>query len=370
MKIIVLKNNLLEGINSVERSIGSAANLPVLKNVLIKAEGGAIELTATNLEVASLYAVSGKVIESGSITIPGGIFGTVIKNLASERLTLESSDSSSLLITTDNYEATIQGTDASEFPIIPEVSNTISVSIPSPDFLDALGSVIVATQYSEIRPEISGVFVKFEDGKLTLVATDSFRLAEKTVPGVALKSGDAAAPFIIPLFSAEEILRVFKDSDGELLISIEQNQVAFSAGPKRFISRLVDGRFPDYQAIIPREFTREFSTDAKELASAIRLTSSFAGKTNDVLISSGSNGKFIDIACGDSSVGENHYRIPVKLTGDEFKLVFNWRYLLDGMKVLKGAEIYWGIVSPDRATLMKSKTDPSLIYIIMPIRRP
>lgn len=370
MKLIILKNNLIDGINFVERSTGSSVNLPILKNLLLRADGNSITVTGTNLEVATIFTIPGKVIEKGSVTIPASIFSSVIKNLASERLTLEVKGVS-LLITTDNYEATIQGVDASEFPIIPEISPESSlITIEAQTFLSSLASVIIATQYSDIRPEISGVFFRYDDGVVTLVATDSFRLAEKNFHGAKLNSSSSPSPFIIPLFAAEEILRIFKDSDGDISISVEPNQVTLSTPTKRLTSRLVDGRFPDYQAIIPKDFTREFFIDRQELMGAVRLTSSFSGKNNDMTISTGSNGKFIDIVCGDASLGENSYKVPVKLTGDEFKLVFNWRYIIDGLKVLSGQDIQWGIVSPDRPILMRSKSDSSLLYVVMPIRHP
>lgn len=364
MKLILLKNNLTDSLNCAERAVSNTGKLPILKNVLIKGVEGKIFLEATDLEIAISCLVPGKVVEDGSITIPFSIFNSVIKNLTSERLTLESQNQS-LRVITDNYEASIQGGDVSDFPIIPTIEQDKNTIKFSSEFISCLESVLPATQYSEIRPEISGVYFSYKDSVLTLVATDSFRLAEKKITNSEMVSDFDSIAFILPLKAAEEVLRVFPQNS-EITAVIDESQVCFITPGKKLTSRLVDGKFPDYQVIIPNKTETEVLGDRNEFLQAVRLVSSFSGKTNDVGVKL--NGKHLEIFSADSS-GSNSYKIAIKGKGEDFEAVFNWRYLFDAFKLYSSEEVLIGVNSPDKPVCVKNPKDGSLVYIVMPIRR-
>ncbi len=368
MNLIILKNNLIEGLGAVERAISATANLPILKNILIKTENGKITFTCTNLEIAITQTVPGKIVKEGEITVPLAVFAPVAKNLNTERVTLETKDNH-LVITTDNYEATIQTHHAKDFPIIPSITdNNNVVTITSTKLLEALQSVIVATQYSEIRPEISGVFFKISDQNMILAATDSFRLSERVIEANDVHTALNEASMIVPFKTAEELLKFLQGPEHELEIFIEPNQVLFKLPNKQLISRLVDGNFPEYKAIIPKQIQHEATVDRTEFINALKLASAFAGRTNDVTVKIGENKKFIELSSADSSVGENHYRIPIKLKGESFSAVFNWKYLLDGLRIYSSEDIILGINSSDRPAVIKNNLESSLTYVVMPIK--
>jgi len=367
MNIIILRTNLLDGLGSVERAISENTNLPILKNILVKIRDNKIIFISTNLELAVETSISGKVIEKGEITLPFQVFNSIIKNLNTERVTLEEKGKK-LLISTDNYEASIQIQDPKEFPIIPTITNKDNnLKINAGDFKEALGSVIIAAQYSDIRPEISGVFMNFSDGALTLAATDGFRLAERKLNQKQTKSNISDTSVIIPLKTATEIMRMFGENQ-EMEIYIDPNQILFSTENKKIISRLIDGSFPDYQSVIPKQTPNEASVEKNELINALKLASAFSGRANDVTIRVGENKKFLEVYSADSAVGENCYRVPIKLKGEKFSLIFNWRYVLDGLKIYKSPEITLGVSSSDRPVSIKSATEPHLIYVAMPIK--
>jgi DNA polymerase-3 subunit beta len=364
MKLILLKNNLTDSLNCAERAVGNIGKLPILKNILIKGSEGKIFLEATDLEIAVSCLVPGKVLEDGSVTVPFSIFNSVIKNLTSERLTLESQNQS-LMVVTDNYEASIQGSDTSDFPIIPTVEeNKNTIKLPA-EFMNSLELIMPATQYSEIRPEISGIYFSYKDSVLTLTATDSFRLAEKKITNSELVSDFDSITFILPLKAAEEVLRVFPQNS-EITAIVDESQVCFTSPGRRLTSRLVDGKFPDYQTIIPSSTETEVLGDRGEFLQAVRLVSSFAGKTNDVGVKL--NGKHLEIFSADSS-GSNSYKIAIKNKGENFEAMFNWRYLFDAFKMYSCEEVLIGVNSPDKPVCIKNPKDNSLIYIVMPIRR-
>lgn len=368
MKLIILKNNILEGISAVERSTGINANLPILKDIVIKTIQGKICFVATNLEIAITHKIQGKVLEEGEIAIPLQIFSSVAKNLNAERISLETKGTQ-LVITTDNYEATVQGHDAKDFPIIPPVhSNDFFSKLDVRLFFEAFQNVIVATQYSEIRPEISGVFMKYSRDRLIVAATDSFRLAERVIHANQATSSFDEASIIVPLRAAEELLKISSVAKGEIKIIIDANQVLFKTENTELVSRLVDGVFPEYQAIIPKVTENEVTLDRGECINALKLASAFSGKTNDITVKIGENGKFLELNSSDSALGENHYRIPIKFKGEPFSVVFNWKYLLDGLKIYSNKEIILGINTPDRPAAIKTSDEPDLKYVVMPIR--
>jgi DNA polymerase-3 subunit beta len=367
MKLLILRNNLVDGLAAIERAIGAGGNLPILKNAHLRASENKIVFTATNLELAVRAIVPGKIIDEGELTVPCGVFGTIVKNMNTDRIALES-NGHALSITTDNYEATIQGSDAKEFPIIPTLRNIVgTLRMGVGAFLDALNSVVIAAQYSEIRPEISGVHLSQGEGQLTLVATDSFRLAERKLSGSEFSSDVETSYCIIPLRSIEEVSRVFTDRNEELSISSDQNQILFETPTKTIISRLIDGKFPEYQAIIPKSTQTTGAVDRAELLAALKLVSTFSGRGNDITVSVGENKKFIELSSADSAIGQNTYRVPIKLKGEKFSIVFNWKYLLDGVRVCRGSEVVFGVNQSGPVTIT-SAADSGLLYLLMPIK--
>lgn len=369
MKIIVLRDNLVNGLASVERVIGAGSNLPILKNILITARDGGVVVTATNLELAVTREISGKVLETGEVTCPFQILNSIVKNIAAERVTLERAGKK-LFITTDNYEAHIQCQDPKEYPLIPSIQNpTLAATISAARFAEAMGSVVVATQYTDIRPEISGVLVRFYENQATFVATDSFRLAEFKLTGAGAPD-DADADAIVPLRTAEEALRIAQGAEKEssVVITMDTNQISFESATTRLISRLIDGHFPEYQAILPKEVKHEAEMDREEFLRAIKLASAFSGRANDLTLVVADNKKSLELSSSDAALGENRCRVALKMKGEKFSITFNWRYLLDGLKIYQGARVTLGVNAPDRPVLMKDATAPHLSYVVMPIR--
>lgn len=367
MKLIILRTNLIDGLSSVERAITESTNLPILKNILIKIQENKIILISTNLELAIESAVSGKIIEKGEVTMPFSVLNSVVKNLNTERITLEEK-SKKILISTDNYEATVQCQETKEFPIIPAIANKKDfIKINVGDFQEALGAVIIAAQYSDIRPEISGVYLNYTEKNMTLAATDGFRLSERKLLQKQTSGNMGDVSLIIPLKTASELLRIF-NKDEEMEIFIEPNQILFSTRDKKIISRLIDGSFPDYQAVIPKQTPNEITVDRNEMINALKLASAFSGRANDVSMKIGDNKKLLEVYSADSSLGENCYRVPIKLKGESFSLVFNWRYLLDGLKIYKSNEVIFGVNSSDKPVTIRSQNEPQQVYVAMPIK--
>jgi len=367
MKFVALRSNVKEALSVVEKAIGENANLPILKNILIEAKDGAITFTATNLEIAISHKVTGKIIEDGKVAPPSSLLSSIISNIQSDRLNFESKGNN-LEVTTDNYSATVNGLSPEDFPITPNVKNENRVvTIKSAILKEAIQQVVVAAQFSDLRPELNSILFNFSIENLVLAATDGFRLAEKSLPA-NLFSTKHKEPFklLIPLRTTLEIARVMAD-DEDVHLMWDENQVFAKTETTELISRLTEGNFPDYSAIIPHEFSAEVVVDREELSSAIKLAGVFGQKNSEVRMKIHPNKKAVEISSADQALGENNQVLPAKIKGEVGEIFFNWRYLGDAMKGIKTADVLIGLQQETGPALVRSTSDNSYFYILRPI---
>lgn len=370
MKLIILRDNLKSGLDTVGRAVGQNLNLPVLGSVLMSAKGSQVRLAATNLELTITRDISGKVVEDGSVVIPYQTLANIINNSLSERINIETTKQGGVLIRGDSFEANLQLASQDEFPRIPQVSpkgGAKTISITSSALREALSRVTIAAEASNLRPEIGGVLFLGELNTLKLVATDSFRLAEARVSGQQFKNNlGEGFKFTVPLKAAQELIRILKD-EGDASLYTEKNQLLVVTEDTTLSSRLTEGNFPDYEAIIPKQIDTEVILDRGELSGALRLSSAFASHTNDVRVKV-KDKKVLEIYSSDNAVGENSYLIPAKITGEDTEATFNWRYLLDGLRGGTSKDVFLGLNGSERPAIIRNPEDESYLYILMPIK--
>lgn len=367
MKIIILKNNLKTALDITGKAIGKNSNLPILSNVLIKTHENKIKILSTNLETGITSTVSGKVIEDGSITIPYDVFYSIISNISDERINLETKGNS-LIIKTENYEATVQGSNESEFPIIPVVKTDNYIEVERESLKNAINSVIFSAGDSELRPEINGVYIVIENEVIKIVSTDSFRLSEAKIDKSKFKKNNIETlGIIIPLRVAKVISSAIADDGDKVFIYLDESQIMVKVENVEVVSRLVDGKFPNYEAIIPKTIDTEAVLDRVELINALRLANSFTSKAREVKIQV-KNGKVMEVYSSDSSIGENKYIIPVKASGPDIEVVFNLSYLLEGIQTEKSEKLSIGFNDNSKPVLIKTPGNNSYFYILMPVK--
>lgn len=368
MKIIILRSYLMSGLASVEKAVSYSANLDILKSVLFETKDDKLSITATNLEFAVQKVIPSKIITKGKVVVPFSILSHITKNINSEKVAIENKGKT-VLISTDNYEAEIQSQNPDDFPVIPKTKTKgASVKVSGGVLRDAIKDVAVATQQSDTRPEISGVLFRFKDKKIVLVATDSFRLSERKLSEKNVEQFIEGTEFILPIKTAEELVRIFEE-DEVLSFYTDKNQVLICDGAKEITSRVIDGTFPEYEGIIPSSFKSTIKLSLEEISSAVKLTSSLSGKTNEIFLDSGDGKKVLEVYSRSDSLGENKYKIPAKIEGEKFKAAFNWRYFLDGLLIFKDEEeVVLGFNAPDRPVTIKSPNRDDLVYVIMPVK--
>ena len=342
-------------------------NLPILKNVLLKADKNFL-VSATNLEIGVVYSAAAKITEVGSITVPFGPLYSVIQNSDSERINLIA-EGNTLIIKTDNYEAKMQGVSADEFPIIPSIEQKDEyITLEAEVLKDAINQVMGAAQVSELKPELSGILFDFQVSSLKLAATDSYRLAEKTLLNNDFKTTfQKGVKVIIPLRTISEVLRIFTP-DKPVQIHIDAHQILFTNGVVSLISRLIDGQYPDYTAIVPQKVETELLMERENMVSALKLVGGFAGKTADIKLRAKKDTKVLEVYSHNQYVGENNYLVPARRTGDGFnEVAFNSRYLMDGVRVMTGETLSLGVNGPNKPAVLKVAGDMSFFYIVMPL---
>lgn len=354
-----------KGLFVVSRVVGSGNPLQVLNNILIKSDQGRIKLSATNLEIGVNTWVGGKVEEEGALTVPAKIINEYINNLPTEKVILESLENSTLSVESENYHTTIKGLSHEDFPLIPQVADEPFAKVDSNELRDAFAETIWASAANETQPEISGIFMAFEEDKIRIAATDRYRLAERLV--VLKEPARGVKEVIIPARTVSEVYKILSVGKGEVEIYFSDSQVLFKFDETELISRLIDGQYPDYRQIMPKEFKTEVEVSREEFMHALRAAALFAPDSNNVTVQVKS-GQGITVTASSMAAGENTTQVKAKVKGDENTAVFNFRYLLDCLNNIGEAEARFKMINDASPASIVPVGRDNYTYIVMPIK--
>ncbi len=355
---------------------GKNVNLPVLGNVLLKAESGSLRLSTTNLEMAVNCLVRGKVEAEGEYSVPSKLFLDYVSLLPSGKVELVLGEEG-LEIRSGEQETVLRGMLASEFPLLPKLAKGQGFSLKAQDFKRAVSQVAFAVSTSESRPELMGVACYFGGvaglGKVAMVATDSYRLAERTI-GYA--GSTAEGKYIVPakaLNEASRIIGSYKDEmtmPEEVEIGFTDNQLVVTFGNVELISRLIEGSFPDYKPLIPQNFKTEAVVARSELQKAVRAASLFARQgIFDIHLSFDPETGACTVQSADQGPGKTKTAIKGTVTGEANKMTLNFRYLNDGLSAMDSAQIRMKQIDPmSPALLVPEGSAEQYQYLVMPIR--
>jgi len=374
MNVICLRENLKRSLDNALRIIKHNSTLPILNNFLLSTEKGMLRISSTDLEIGFTSWVSSKILKDGSITVPAQLLSQFVNNLPNKNISLEVSNSK-LNLNCDNINASINGLDAEDFPIIPKIKNDSFLIINSKILKESLDCVVNSSATSDNRPEISSVYIKFSPDQIKFIATDSFRLAHKTifVSSKDLKEKikinfDKSQNIILPLRVVSELIRILGDQDSEVKIFIDQNQILFDLNNIHLISRLIEGNYPDYEAIIPKSFETQCFVGKNDLEESIKLAGCFSSKINDVKIKTNSDKSHLQVYSSNNDYGNHDAKINGEIKGKDVDIVFNWRYVLDGLKNINSDEIVLELNGDQKPAVIKPVSGSDFFYILMPIR--
>ena len=364
MKFSCITSHLTRAAGIAERFCGKNIALPALSHILVEAEGNIITVTATNLEHAIAWRIPGRVARGGKVCVPAKIFSSLLQSFGDEKIDAQE-ERGALRLRTESRDGKINGISAEDFPLVPKVKKTATFSIDASALAQNLGRALPAVSGSEFKPELAGVFMRAAGDTATLAATDTFRLAECVIPLAPVMRGDAVS-CIIPERTAQEMARILNDGVGSAAISLGENQLLVEVAEGMIISRLIEGNFPDYRAIIPARFTTSAYIKKNELLAGIRAASIFTSKLQETTVRFSSAG--VTIAAANPDVGDYRVTVPAAFEGKEIAMSFNWRYLLDGVQSLEDEEIFFGCTQESSPTLLRNKSHQRFSYVVMPIR--
>ena len=360
-KIEDIKNKIAQ----VEKITGKNLTLPILNSILLIASGKTLKLRSTNLSLGIEVEIPAKVEKEGIVAISGSVLNGVFSNIfQNESVFLESTDGN-LLIKTKKSKIKLKGQPSDDFPTIPRVAG-LDFEIDSKKIIDGIKSVYYSSSVSDIKPEISSVFMYTNEDNLVFVSTDSFRLAEKKVK---IKGLPEIGGILIPFKNIGEILRVFGESASTVKVCFNKNQISFSLNGVYLTSRVIDGVFPDYRQIIPKASTSTAVVLKQDLLNALKISNIFSDKFNQVNLKISSKEKVFELSSANHDVGENKTYLDAALTGEDIELGFNYKYFLDCFQSITTDSLsikFAGAASP---LVISPVSDQTFLYLIMPMNR-
>ena len=384
MKLICTYENFKKAIYNCERIVSKKNTLPILNNLLFEIEKGGLKISATNLEIGIIVKIGAKIEKEGKITIPAKIISSFSGNLlGGDNIILETVEDK-LKIKSGSNKTIIRGVITDDFPLIPTKKTEYLLNISNFEFKNMLAKVMPAVAFNEARQELTGINLIFKEKELFFAATDSFRLAEykMDIKDENINKENYTAfiskieNIIIPSATLVEINRIISNSlDGRIKIAIEEGQIFFEMDETRVVSRLINGKYPEYKHIMPKEYKTEIIGDKNLTQNAAKMAGIFSlGNTGEITLKIDQEAKKIFMLSANADTGENSTELKFEAQGPSQEIVFNARYLLDGINVVstsRTAILAYSEVTPVAIKEVDEKTGKVLenfTYIVMPVK--
>jgi len=370
MKIGTTKEKLLSAILLVERIVGKKESLPVLSCIRLEV-GKEVSISATNLEAGIEIKIAADIEEVGIVAVNAHVLSQTIRSISGDKITLTLEDNN-LLIESRGTKTLIKTVSHTEFPILFSKEEKRGITISREQLLHGIQAVSYAASPSMIRPELGSVFVSLSNSGIVTVATDSFRLAEKNISTSSIKD---AQDILIPLKHALEITHILESIDAETVnLSIDDSQINISSTGGnitnlRYISRVVDGQFPNYKEIIPRTFTTEATVLKNDFAEMLRKARVFSGNDQHLGLHLYPKRKIFSATAQSNNVGEMSDSIDAAISGDDLDINFHIGYLSDCFSSTQSDSIVLGFSGPARPMVIRGVSDSSFTYLVMPLNR-
>ena len=362
MKIQVTQRNLKSALAIVSRVADTRASLPILSNILIKADNNRISLSATNLEVAITRTIGGKIINQGSVTAPAKLLNDYVSTLPENNIDIELEDNKITLVS-GKYRSSINTMPKEDFPEIPHI-NKEAIEVPPESLKQALNQTVFAASKDESRPVLTGVLMKPTESAVKVVATDSYRLAEKTISGMSLEDS-----VLIPASSAQDILRAISDGQETAQLAVEETQAQFTIGETEIITRLIEGKFPEYESLLPEQEDVVAEVSKSELINIAKTASLFARESaGSITVVISEEDQTLSISSVASQVGETRTEISAKAAGDG-DITLNSRFLIEALNAFDKDLVkikFSGRLKP--CIISPVDDNPNYIHVIMPLK--
>lgn len=372
MQLSCLQENLAKGLATVGRAVATRTTLPITQNVLMATDGSQLTLAATNLEIAITTWVGASVEQQGNITVPARLLTEFISSLPADTVHLTSTDQPKALdLSCARSQAHINGTEAEDFPPIPNVEGGVSITLSSSALRTAVQQVHFAAATEDSRPVLTGIKVEITGREFTLAAADGFRLAVHT----STLDNEVSEPvdIIVPARTLNEVVRLLGEQEEsiEMVVNSAKSQVLFRLKGAELVSQLVQGTFPNYSQLIPQGYATRAVVPIQEIQRAARTASIFARDGSGIIRlqmtpSDDGKGKLV-VSARAEEVGEHEGETDAVVEGEEGKIAFNARYLIDVLAVIDKAEVAVEITTPSSPGVFKPVGSDSYVHVVMPM---
>ena len=364
VKITVSKDDLVQALGVVSRAVSTRTSVQILSGILLEASGGDLRVAATDMELSLRATIAAQIDGDGSIVLPGKTLVDIARLLPSDDVSIEHKPTESVVhLSAGSASYTLHTYTPEDFPRLPDVTSVQTFAVEREPLLETIQRVARAASRDESRPVLTGILVQFAGGKLTMAATDSYRLAVKET------ELDGSAPeleAIVPGRALQELARIASAGD-TVDVGVHENQVVFGTEGIWLTSRRIDGQFPNYRQLLPEQFEHELTLPRAELLEVVRRAAVMIQRATPLQLRF-AEGELTVIA-RTHEVGESKESMPAPFSGDTLEIGFNADFLRDGLESVDGDDIRLKLISPLRPAVLQGDGD-EFTYLVMPIRLP
>lgn len=367
MNLTITKEQIINGLQSVQNVVSTRTTLPILSNVLLRAENNRLEFTATDLDVTIACGVEATVKKPGASTVPVKRLFGIVRELSNAELDLEVDDKNNCTIRSGSSFYRINGLSADEFPPMPSFKEDKKVVLPQETLKGMMKKTSFAMSTDESRYVLNGIFLSLKDHKLTMVATDGRRLA--LVDEEMDVSETSQGEFIVPAKTVNELNRLLGDK-GEAELRYAENQASFTLKDEKgssilIVTKLIEGNYPNYRQVIPAETKERVNLVREEFLHALRRAEIMTSeKSNSVKLSFGKNK--LEITANSPEVGEAKETLAINYKGPDMAIAFNPKYMIDPLNALTNDEVFLELI--DELSPGVLKINGPFLYVVMPMR--
>ncbi len=362
LKIVCSREELAHKLGVVGRGVSTRTAVQILGGILLRGAGGRLELASTDMELSIRTALDAQVEGDGAVVVPGRLLVDLSRLLPASEVTIEHREDENILhVRCGSAEYRLNTFGAEDFPRLPDVDTPSLHTLDADTLLETMASVSRAVSRDEARPVLTGILVRFGEGKLVMAATDSYRLSYKETP---VQGSSPELEAIVPARALEELRRLVT-AGGTIELGVQENQVVFGVDGTWLTTRRIEGQFPKFDELKPKEFTHEVALPREELLEVVRRTSVMAHRNSPLRL------RFVEgevtVWTQTVDVGEARETLPVQFHGDPLEIGFNADFLRDGIESTVGDELRLRLIDPLRPGLIQGAGD-DFWYLIMPIR--
>ncbi|MEX2425727.1 MAG: DNA polymerase III subunit beta [Thermomicrobiaceae bacterium] len=369
------QDELQRALSHVSRAVSRKSTLPVLSNVLLRTEESSLKLIATNLEIAVTVSIPSEIDSEGETTVRADLLTEFVSSLPNDSVKFElDTAGQSLALECARSKAHVKGISPEDFPTLPSIEDgQVTAKIDPRVLREMVGQVAFAAATDDSRPVLAGVLCEFQDGRLTLAAADGFRLSVRSADLVE-QNGENMS-IVVPARSLQELARIIADEEEavELWVTPNESQLLARSGSIEFLTRLIDGHFPDFRQIIPQQHDTRAVIGREDFLAAARRAKLFAQSNNDIVKIQVQPGEeeldpgIARISANAAETGDNEDAVEASIEGNEAQIAFNGRYLTDILGVIRSGDVALEMTTANAAGVIRPVGDTEFTHVIMPM---